>query len=77
MAKETMLCPISGRACRNCPLFIGRHYFMCYAKSRHPGPERVVKIQAEPAAIKAHGKFKLPELTGFDPFLRGPGNNEK
>jgi len=43
---------------------------MCYAKSRSRGPERVVKVQNEqPAAIKASGKFKLPDATGFDPFI--------
>ena len=71
MAKETMVCPISGKACKNCCLFIGRHYFMCYARSRSRGPERVIRIQTEqPVAIKSLGKFKLPKSTGFDPFLR-------
>jgi len=77
MAKEATLCPISGKACRNCPLYIGRHYFICYARSRRAGPEQVVKVQLEqPAAVKARGKFKLPAQTGFDPFLRGPDNKE-
>ncbi len=77
MAKETMVCPISSKACKNCCLFIGRHYFMCYARSRHPGPERVVRLQTpRPAAVRARGKFALPASTGFDPFLRGPENNE-
>jgi hypothetical protein len=70
MAKESMVCPISGRACRNCGLFIGRHYFLCYAKSRSQSPERVVKLQTgKPAALKASGKFELPDATGFDPFI--------
>jgi hypothetical protein len=70
MAKETMVCPISGRACKNCCLFIGRHYFMCYAKSRSHGPERVIKIQTEqPVDLNVRGKFELPDATGFDPFV--------
>lgn len=29
MAKTPMLCPFSGKLCRECPLFRGRHYFLC------------------------------------------------
>lgn len=30
MAKEKMLCPFSDKACRECPLYRGRHYYLCY-----------------------------------------------
>ena len=30
MAKEKMLCPFSERLCRECPLYRGRHYYLCY-----------------------------------------------
>jgi hypothetical protein len=32
MAKEDMLCPFSGKLCRECPLYRGRHYYMCFSK---------------------------------------------
>lgn len=25
-----MICPFSGKLCRECPIFRGRHYFLCY-----------------------------------------------
>jgi hypothetical protein len=31
-----MKCPFSGKLCRNCSLYIGRHYFLCY-QSRYQG----------------------------------------
>jgi hypothetical protein len=30
MAKREMICPFSGRLCEECPLYRGRHYFMCF-----------------------------------------------
>jgi hypothetical protein len=32
MAKEEMLCPFSGKLCRECPLYRGRHYYLCFSK---------------------------------------------
>ncbi len=30
MAKEKMLCPFSGDLCRECPVYRGRHYYLCF-----------------------------------------------
>jgi hypothetical protein len=30
MAKENMLCPFSGKLCQECPLYRGRHYYLCF-----------------------------------------------
>jgi hypothetical protein len=32
MAKTEMICPFSGRLCRECSLYRGRHYFLCFSK---------------------------------------------
>ncbi len=32
MAKRKMNCPFSGKGCRECPLYRGRHYFLCFSK---------------------------------------------
>jgi hypothetical protein len=32
MAKEQMLCPFNGQLCRECALYRGRHYFLCFNK---------------------------------------------
>ena len=30
MAKREMMCPFSGDLCKNCALYIGRHYYRCF-----------------------------------------------
>jgi len=32
MAKEDMLCPFTGNLCRECSLYRGRHYYLCFSK---------------------------------------------
>ena len=32
MAKEKMLCPFNGQLCKECPLYRGRHYYLCFSK---------------------------------------------
>jgi len=32
MAKINMLCPFSHRLCDECPLYRGRHYYLCFCK---------------------------------------------
>jgi hypothetical protein len=32
MAKEDMLCPFTGKLCRECALYRGRHYYLCFNK---------------------------------------------
>jgi hypothetical protein len=33
MAKKKMLCPFSSRLCRDCPVYRGRHYALCFSES--------------------------------------------
>ena len=33
MAKKKMLCPFSSQLCRNCPVYRGRHYALCFSRS--------------------------------------------
>jgi len=33
MAKRKMLCPFSSRLCRDCPVYRGRHYALCFSES--------------------------------------------
>jgi hypothetical protein len=33
MAKEKMLCPFTGKLCRECALYRGRHYYLCFNKN--------------------------------------------
>jgi hypothetical protein len=36
MTKSKMLCPFSKSLCRECAVFRGRHYYLCYGRSRAP-----------------------------------------
>jgi hypothetical protein len=51
MAKQKMRCVFSGQLCRDCALFRGRHYYLCFARAYrgYLGAE----IQAE-KSIGAH-----------------------
>jgi hypothetical protein len=33
MAKKPMFCPFTDRICVECPLYRGRHYYVCYCKN--------------------------------------------
>ena len=33
MAKQRMRCVFSGQLCRECALFRGRHYYLCFART--------------------------------------------
>jgi len=30
MAKTKMICPFSERLCKDCPIYRGRHYYICF-----------------------------------------------
>lgn len=41
MAKYEMQCVFSGRPCRDCPLFRGRHYYLCLSKTYRGRPAEI------------------------------------
>lgn len=47
MAKEKMLCPFSGKLCKECPLYRGRHYYLCFNKSYRGHLENTDEAAAE------------------------------
>ncbi len=69
MAKEKMLCPFSGKLCKECPLYRGRHYYLCFNKSYRGHLENA----DEAAAKNKPGKpvwapDKMP--SAIDPFTQ-------
>ena len=67
MAKKKMKCVFTSTQCKNCSLYIGRHYYMCYYGDS--------KARKRSKAITVGGKsdnasFKVPDLKleVFDPF---------
>jgi len=71
MAKVKMMCPFSGVLCKDCPVYRGRHFYLCFCeKYRGSLPQAGKK---PPASQKSSdGKFEMPaEVEGvkvFDPF---------
>ena len=33
MSMIKMLCPFSGKLCEDCPIYRGRHYYLCYCEN--------------------------------------------
>jgi len=74
MSKEDMLCPFSGKLCRECALYRGRHYYLCFSKKYRGHLEKPEGSTNEtnPCTfkIKSYGHFKIPVKipNAIDPF---------
>ena len=76
MAKEDMLCPFTGKLCRECPLYRGRHYYLCFSKKyrghlEEPGSETRGNNSVTPevqSAKQPQAPVKMP--SAIDPFKR-------
>jgi hypothetical protein len=66
-----MVCPISGKLCKNCALYNGRHYFLCFFSNHNDCSEMGMgtKLRAQSSGAKSSWKFEIPsEFKCFDPF---------
>ncbi len=69
MAKEKMLCPFSGKLCQECPLYRGRHYYLCFNKSYRGHLENADETVSEKdPAEPVWAPDKMP--SAVDPFQR-------
>lgn len=69
MAKEKMLCPFNGRLCRECPLYRGRHYYLCFNKSYRGHLESTGEVPEENKP--GEPVWKPAEMpSAVDPFQR-------
>jgi hypothetical protein len=70
MAKTRMMCPFSGGICKDCPVYRGRHYYLCFCeKYRRCLPEAIKDL---PVSKKnSNGKFEMPSLPASkkDPYF--------
>jgi len=75
MAKTKMLCPFSSEICKDCPVYRGRHYYLCfcekyrgYLKESSGG----TKITTPPAfGASSKNEFEIPLIKlgrARDPF---------
>ena len=77
MAKEDMLCPFSGKLCRECALYRGRHYYLCFSKKyrghlEKPGEATGVSNPGTSGA-KPSKQREIPSIpypSAIDPFKR-------
>jgi hypothetical protein len=72
MAKKEMKCPFSGKLCKNCALFIGRHYYLCF-NDRYRGyiKNRKAMVSNLPVGAPNTGSITVPRLKNkeaYDPF---------
>jgi hypothetical protein len=74
MAKEDMICPFSGKLCRECAFYRGRHYYLCFNKKyrghiEKPGGDtrESNRITSEVELVK---QFEIPAKmpSAIDPF---------
>jgi len=61
-----MLCPFSGDLCKNCPLYRGRHYYLCF-NSKYRGrldeAGEVSHNPTPPTPEPSHNpKFEIPYI---------------
>ena len=73
MAKTPMRCPFNGKMCAECPLFRGRHYFLC-ANANYRGyikPNENIEPQKHPEKIDLKAIKRLCE-----PWSVGSNNTE-
>jgi hypothetical protein len=69
MAKEKMLCPFSGKLCKECPLYRGRHYYLCFSKNYRGHLENADEAaQEKDPAEPVWEPDRMP--SAVDPFQR-------
>ena len=75
MAKEDMICPFSGKLCKECAIYRGRHYYLCFCKQYRGYVEKsepVGKVSASiSAGVNSGSRFEFPFIETkrtIDPF---------
>jgi hypothetical protein len=76
MAREDMLCPFTGKLCRECPLYRGRHYYLCFSKKYRGHLEKLEEAvkgdnpDASETNYDDHFKPLTKMPSAIDPFKR-------
>jgi hypothetical protein len=77
MAKAIMKCPFSGKVCKECPIYRGRHYLLCFNRNYRGHMNESDKISSkmfDSLGVRAsvEGLFKLKAVDNtksIDPFI--------
>ena len=75
MAKTRMMCPFLGEPCKECPIYRGRHYYLCFCK-KYRGylcelGEVSDTITSPALGLSPNQKFEMPSIdprSAIDPF---------
>ena len=68
MAKTKMLCPFTNELCQECPMYRGRHYYLCFhTKYRGHLEERGKKFKPRTWQTEPQPKFEIPLLLPHSP----------
>jgi len=84
VAKTEMVCPFSNKACEECALYRGRHYYLCFCTKYRghlgkPGEITKVNLPFLPGA-RTNWKFEMPSkipTSAIDPFDTDHENHQK
>ena len=75
MAKAEMVCPFSGKLCRECPVYRGRHYYLCFSKKyrgHKENPDEVTEVStpviSEVNPSKRLEMAPIAHISAIDPF---------
>jgi len=80
MAKTRMICPFSGELCKECPVYRGRHYFLCFCE-KYRGYLSEPGVAPAISRTGSNGKFEMPSVIppvgAIDPFTIALKENKK
>jgi hypothetical protein len=86
MAKERMICPFSNELCKECALYRGKHYYLCFCQ-KYRGylgeSEEGTKEYSRPVlGTRSNEKFEIPlpsqlPTRAIDPFAADRKNHQK
>ena len=75
MAKAEMICPFSGELCKECAIYRGRHYYLCFCQKYRGYVEKSGRVSKPSAPISSgvnpSSRFEMPSImpaSAIDPF---------
>ena len=79
MAKTKMLCPFTNGLCKECPMYRGRHYYLCFHKKYRGHLEGAgKKLEGHTWQTAHQPKFEIPQSLphspkwlAFNDYIRG------
>jgi hypothetical protein len=70
VAKTQMMCPFSGELCRDCSVYRGRHFYLCFCQKYRGCLSETGKTPSM-SRTGSNGKFEMPSLLNItkDPYI--------